>query len=106
MKAALDWLQKHHEDIVLGLADLVAVQSISTDGEHGTEIERTAAMTCDQMRDAGLLNVEMLKVGNSLHTPTANGSRRGRPSRRSSCTPTTTCSRSTTSSSGSRIRGS
>lgn len=66
MKAALDWLQKHHEDIILGLADLVAVQSISTDGEHGTEIERTAAMTCDQMRDAGLLNVEMLKVGNSL----------------------------------------
>lgn len=66
MQAALDWLQKHHEDIIRGLADLVAVQSISTDGEHGTEIERTAAMTCDQMRDAGLLNVEMLKVGNSL----------------------------------------
>ncbi|QEL20066.1 M20/M25/M40 family metallo-hydrolase [Limnoglobus roseus] len=64
--AALDWLQKNHEGIIHGLADLVAVQSISTDGEHQTEIERTAALTCDQMREAGLLNVEMLKVGNSL----------------------------------------
>jgi acetylornithine deacetylase/succinyl-diaminopimelate desuccinylase-like protein len=66
MQPALDWLQKHHEDIIRGLADLVAVQSISTDGEHQTEIERTAALTCDQMREAGLLNVEVLKVGNSL----------------------------------------
>ncbi len=66
MNVALDWLQKHHEDIIRGLADLVAVQSISTDGEHGTEIERTASLTCDLMRDAGLLNVEILKVGNSL----------------------------------------
>lgn len=64
--AALDWLQKNHENIIHGLADLVAVQSISTDGEHQTEIERTAAMTCDQMREAGLTNVEALKVGNSL----------------------------------------
>lgn len=66
MKAALDWLQKHHEDIIRDLADLVAVQSISTDGEHSTEIERTASLTCHQMREAGLSNVETLKVGNSL----------------------------------------
>lgn len=66
MQAALDWLQKHHEDIIHGLAEQVAIQSISTDGEHQTEIERTAALTCDQMREAGLVNVEMLKVGNSL----------------------------------------
>jgi len=38
--AALDWLTKHHEDIVHGLADLVAIQSISTDGEHNPEIDR------------------------------------------------------------------
>lgn len=63
---ALDWLDKHHEDIVRDLAELVAVQSISTDGEHGEEIERTAAITCRQMREAGLQNVEVLRVGNSL----------------------------------------
>ncbi len=34
MNAALDWLTKHHEDIVRGLAELVAIPSISTDGEH------------------------------------------------------------------------
>jgi len=66
MQVALDWLEKNHEGIVRGLADLVAIQSISTDGEHTTEIERTAKLTCDQMRQAGLLNVDSLKVGSSL----------------------------------------
>ncbi len=64
--AALDWLNKHHEDIVRGLADLVAIQSISTDGEHNPEIDRTAKLTCDQMREAGLHNVDVLRVGQSL----------------------------------------
>jgi acetylornithine deacetylase/succinyl-diaminopimelate desuccinylase-like protein len=65
MQAALDWLPKHHEDIVRGLAELVAIQSISTDGEHEPEITRSAGLTCDLMRQAGLHNVETLKVGNS-----------------------------------------
>jgi acetylornithine deacetylase/succinyl-diaminopimelate desuccinylase-like protein len=63
---ALDWLDKNHEGIVRGLADLVAIPSISTDGEHQAEIDRTAALTADQMRDAGLHNVEVLRVGQSL----------------------------------------
>ncbi len=66
MQAALDWLTKNHEAIIGGLSNLVAVPSISTDGEHQTEIERTAALTCDMMREAGLHNVEAIKVGNSL----------------------------------------
>ena len=66
LTAALDWLGRNHEEIVRGLAELVAIQSISTDGEHEPEIVRTASLTCDQMRQAGLHNVEVLKVGNSL----------------------------------------
>ncbi len=66
MNEALTWLGKNHEEIVRGLADLVAIPSISTDGEHDPEIVRSAQLTCDQMRDAGLQNVEMLKVGGSL----------------------------------------
>ncbi len=66
MKPALDWLNKNHEEIVQGLAALVAIQSISTDGEHLAEIDRTAKLTCEQMRQAGLHNVEVLKVGQSL----------------------------------------
>src|SRR5947209_8627815 len=66
MHAALDWLSKNHEGVVRGLADLVAIPSISTDGEHQTEIDRTAALTADQMRDAGLHNVQVLRVGQSL----------------------------------------
>ena len=54
------------------------------------------------MRQAGLQNVDVLRVGRvAARTPTANGSR-PRASRPSSSTPTTTSSRSTTSSSGSR----
>ncbi len=66
MNEALNWLTKNHEEIVRGLADLVAIPSISTDGEHDPEIVRSAQLTCDQMRGAGLQNVEMLKVGGSL----------------------------------------
>src|SRR4051794_40457916 len=62
----VEWLEKKHENIVRNLADLVAIQSISTDGEHGPEIERTAALTCQQMRQAGLANVDVLRVGGSL----------------------------------------
>ncbi|MBY0527818.1 MAG: M20/M25/M40 family metallo-hydrolase [Gemmataceae bacterium] len=66
MKEVLDWLKKNHATVVRGLADLVAIQSISTDGEHQKEIDQTASLTCEQMRQAGLQNVEVLR------TPGAN----------------------------------
>jgi acetylornithine deacetylase/succinyl-diaminopimelate desuccinylase-like protein len=66
MQQALDWLDKNHEGIVRDLADLVAIPSISTDGEHRAEIERTAVLTADHMRNAGLHNVDVLRVGHSL----------------------------------------
>ncbi|HEX4592067.1 MAG TPA: M20/M25/M40 family metallo-hydrolase, partial [Gemmataceae bacterium] len=66
MREVLDWLGKHHEEVVRGLAELVAVPSISTDGEHNQEVEQAAKLTCRQMREAGLQNVDMLKVDNSL----------------------------------------
>src|SRR5438270_3721812 len=62
----LEWLKKNHEGNVRNLADLVAIQSISTDGEHGPEIERTAALTVQQMRQAGLANTDVLRVSGSL----------------------------------------
>jgi acetylornithine deacetylase/succinyl-diaminopimelate desuccinylase-like protein len=66
MREVLDWLSKHHEEVVRGLAELVAVPSISTDGEHNHEVEQAAKLTCRQMREAGLQNVDLLKVDNSL----------------------------------------
>ncbi|NBO93704.1 MAG: M20/M25/M40 family metallo-hydrolase [Planctomycetia bacterium] len=75
--AAIDWLDKHHEDLVRDLAALVAIPSISTDGEHATEIDRTAALTCDQMRAAGLQNVAVLRSGDS--NPYAYGEWIGAP---------------------------
>ena len=66
MQQALDWLARNHDGIVRGLGELVAIPSISTDGEHTHEIDRTANLTAAQMREAGLLNVDVLRVGQSL----------------------------------------
>jgi acetylornithine deacetylase/succinyl-diaminopimelate desuccinylase-like protein len=66
MKDVLQWLTTHHEEIIRGLADLVAIPSISTDGEHLQPIERTANLTCQLMREAGLQNVEVLRCGDSM----------------------------------------
>jgi acetylornithine deacetylase/succinyl-diaminopimelate desuccinylase-like protein len=65
MKPVLDWLTKNHASLVADLARLVAVPSISTDGEHQKEIDRTAELTCEQMRQAGLQNVAVLRSGDS-----------------------------------------
>src|SRR5712671_4978571 len=77
MKPVLDWLKAHHASLVKDLAELVAVPSISTDGEHQKEIDQTAALTCEQMRRAGLQNVEVLRCGDS--NPYAYGEWLGAP---------------------------
>lgn len=77
MNEMLTWLEKNHEGIVRNLAELVAVKSISTDGEHRPEIERTASLVCQQMREAGLHNVDVLRTGDSL--PYAYGEWLGAP---------------------------
>jgi cysteinylglycine-S-conjugate dipeptidase len=77
MKPVLEWLDKNHAYLVSQLADLVSIQSISTDGEHQKEIEQTAELTCAQMRQAGLQNVEVLCSGES--NPYAYGEWLGAP---------------------------
>jgi cysteinylglycine-S-conjugate dipeptidase len=65
MKSVLHWLSAHEAEQVRDLADLVAIPSISTDGEHASQLERSAALVCEQMRNAGLQKVEMLRIGSS-----------------------------------------
>jgi acetylornithine deacetylase/succinyl-diaminopimelate desuccinylase-like protein len=65
MKDVLGWLAANREALVRDLADLVAIPSISTDGEHQKEVEQSAALTCEQMRQAGLRNVEILRTTGS-----------------------------------------
>src|SRR5579884_4359517 len=60
-----NWLNSHHADLVRDLAALVAIPSISTDGEHQKEVEKTAELTCEQMRRAGLHNVTTLRSSGS-----------------------------------------
>src|SRR5262249_42438386 len=73
----LSWLDKTHSNLVSDLAKLVAIQSISTDGKHQREIDQTAALTCEQMKAAGLQNVTVLKTGES--NPYAYGEWLGAP---------------------------
>ncbi len=75
--AVLGWLEQNHEALVADLAALVAVQSISTDGEHQDEIQACADLVCKQMRDAGLQNVTVLKTTDS--NPYAYGEWLGAP---------------------------
>src|SRR5437868_4562387 len=77
MESVLNWLTNRHADLVHDLAQLVAIPSISTDGQHQNEVEQTGALTCEQMRAAGLQNVELLRTGNS--NPYAYGEWLGAP---------------------------
>jgi acetylornithine deacetylase/succinyl-diaminopimelate desuccinylase-like protein len=77
MQPVLDWLTANYTTVIGGLADLVAVPSISTDGDHQKEVEQSAVLTCEQMRRAGLQNVEVLHCGNS--NPYAYGEWLGAP---------------------------
>lgn len=61
----LNWLNDHHADFIRDLAALVAIPSISTDGEHPKEVDQTANLTCEQMRSAGLQNVAILRSSGS-----------------------------------------
>ena len=54
------WLEEHDADLIADLAKIVAVQSISTDGEHQKELDQSADVTCTQMQAAGLNNVQIL----------------------------------------------
>src|SRR5262249_19144310 len=65
-EAVLGWLAKNHDKLVSDLAALVAVRSISTDGEHAAELDQSARLTCDQMREAGVQNGSGLKTGEAL----------------------------------------
>jgi acetylornithine deacetylase/succinyl-diaminopimelate desuccinylase-like protein len=77
MQPVLDWLAQNHAALVNDLAELVAVPSISTDGEHQKEVGQSAALTCEQMRRAGLQNVGVLQCGDS--NPYAYGEWLGAP---------------------------
>src|SRR5207249_6727805 len=77
MKDVQDWLKQNHQSLVNDLANLVAIPSISTDGEHQSEIEKTATLVTEQMRRTGLENVEVLRSSNS--NPFAYGEWLGAP---------------------------
>jgi cysteinylglycine-S-conjugate dipeptidase len=77
MKKIIDWLTSNEATLVSDLAKLVAIQSVSTDGEHQRELDQSAELTCELMRHAGLNNVGILRSGGS--NPYAYGEWLGAP---------------------------
>src|SRR5258707_1412098 len=77
MQPQLKWLKSNDADLIGQLGRLVAIPSISTDGEHQKEIGQTAELTCELMRDVGLKNVVSLRTGES--NPYAYGELLGAP---------------------------
>src|SRR5947209_14016721 len=65
MQQQLKWLKAHDADLVGQLGQLVAIPSISPDGEHQKEIDHSAELTCALMRQAGLREVQVLRAGDS-----------------------------------------
>lgn len=65
MDRAMNWLESHFPDLERDLADLVAIDSISTDGAHEAEIDKSADLVAALMTRAGLKNVEILRGKNS-----------------------------------------
>jgi acetylornithine deacetylase/succinyl-diaminopimelate desuccinylase-like protein len=62
---AKNYLKVHQGDFVKDLARLVAIPSISTDLEHADELGKAAKLTCAMMRQAGLQDVQILRIGKS-----------------------------------------
>lgn len=77
LKNAEAWIDNNHASLISDLRDLVKIPSISTDGEHQNEIELSAEVVCQQMKKAGLNNVEILRTGDS--NPFAYGEWLGAP---------------------------
>ena len=65
LKNAEAWIDNNQASLISDLSDLVKIPSISTDGEHQKEIELSAEAVCQQMKKAGLNNVEILRTGDS-----------------------------------------
>ncbi|MGF1578093.1 MAG: M20/M25/M40 family metallo-hydrolase [Gemmataceae bacterium] len=65
MNDVLGWLKENEAAQTKALADLVAIPSISTDGQHTSEIDQSCELTCDLMKQSGLDKVQTLKCGDS-----------------------------------------
>lgn len=61
MNDVMSYLSANYARFVDYLKQLVAVESISTDGQHAKEIDRSAAVTAELMAQAGLKNIETLR---------------------------------------------
>ncbi len=65
MKEVLTYLDLHHDRFVDDLRQLVAIPSISTDGQHAAEISQSAQKVAELMQQSGLNHVDILNYEDS-----------------------------------------
>ncbi|HLY31922.1 MAG TPA: hypothetical protein VKQ36_12905, partial [Ktedonobacterales bacterium] len=61
-QAALAYVERHREQFLEELKDLLRIPSISTLPEHKKDVERAAAFVGDQMKRIGLKGVRVIKT--------------------------------------------
>jgi len=64
---AIHWIESNQESIFQSLSELVAIQSISTDGDHDREIQGCAEAVRNQMNRAGFPKTEILELQGRTH---------------------------------------
>ena len=67
MESITNYLKSHQHGFVRQLRDLVAIQSVSTDGRHGAELKRAATWVATAFEQAGLSRVEVFPGTDRQH---------------------------------------
>ncbi|MFI5274562.1 MAG: M20/M25/M40 family metallo-hydrolase, partial [Ktedonobacterales bacterium] len=60
--AALQYANKHRDEFLEGLKDLLRIPSISTLPRHKKDIQKAAKFVADALEDAGLKKVKLIKT--------------------------------------------
>lgn len=60
--AALTYVERHRDDFLDGLKELLRIPSISTDPEHKKDVKRAARFVADELERIGLKRVKVIKT--------------------------------------------
>jgi acetylornithine deacetylase/succinyl-diaminopimelate desuccinylase-like protein len=62
-KSAIEYSHKNHERFIKELAEFIKIESISTDNEYKTQVEKAAEWAAEHLRKIGIENVKLMPTG-------------------------------------------
>ena len=63
MQDVLDYLRKHHDDVIAELVEFARIPSVSADPAYRTDVERAAQWLAERLVRAGLDGVRQVPTG-------------------------------------------